>query len=143
MKSVLFFLLLLTSCQLYSQKQLLIIKKGKVRAHFNEGDYMRFVLKKKHRHAEGHIIELYDFHMITSYDTVQFKDILKVNVKKHRAPARWSGGVGGFLFAGGLVYLAVDQLNVAIGINEKSSPAEIYVPLIVSGVGAAMVGIRP
>jgi hypothetical protein len=137
--SVFFICLTIGAC---AQKQLLLFKHGHVIAHFNEGEYLRFVLKKKHRHAEGHIVELNDFSMITSNDTVKFKDILKISIKKHRAPIRWSGGVGGFLFAGGLIYLAIDQLNVAIGINGPSSPAEIYTPLIISGIGAAMLTVR-
>lgn len=129
----------------FAQKQLLIMKKGKVNASFNEGDYIRLVLKKKHRHAEGHIIELYDFHMITSNDTVQFKDVLKVNVKKHRGERAWAGRViGGFLLMGGLVYFGVDQGNVALNINaQNDTPFQWIAPLAVSGVGAAMLFIRP
>jgi hypothetical protein len=129
---------------LFSQKQLVILKNGKVRASFKEGEYLRFVLKKDHRHAEGHIVELNDFSMITSNDTVKFKDILKINIKKHRGPARTSSGIGGILFLGGIVYLAVDQLNVALGINEQNNtPAEWLVPIAAIGVGAAMIFIRP
>jgi hypothetical protein len=131
------------SHSLFSQKQLVILKNGHVQALFKEGEYMRMVLKKNHRHVEGHILELYDFYMITSNDTIKFKDILKIDIKKHRGPAQWNRGVGGLLFAGGLVYLAVDQLNVAIGIHSAGSADEVYVPLIVSAVGAAMVFIRP
>jgi len=127
----------------FAQKQLVVLKNVRVQAAFKEGEYLRMVLKKKHRHAEGHIIELYDFFMITSNDTIQFKDILKINIKKHRGPVRWKNGVGGLLFLGGLLYLTIDQLNVAIGINSSASPEEVYIPLAVSGVGAAMVFIRP
>ena len=110
---------------------------------FKEGEYMHMVLKKKHRHVEGHIIELYDFYMITSNDTIQLKDILKVDIRKHRGAPRWKNGPGGLLFLGGILYLAIDQANVAIGVNSSSSPEEIYVPLAVAGVGAAMIFIRP
>ena len=135
--------LLFLSISAHSQKQLVVLKNGQVQAAFKEGEYLRFVMKKNHRHAEGHIIELYDFYMITSNDTVQFKDILKIDIKKHRGPAGWNKGIGGLLFLGGIIYLAVDQLNVAIGVNSSSSPEEVYVPLAVSAVGAAMVFIRP
>ena len=143
MKLVFVSILFCISTHLFSQKQLIILKNGHVQARFTEGQYLRCVLKKNHRHTEGHIIELYDFYMITSSDTIQFKDILKVNIKKNRGPAKWSSGVGGLLFLGGLIYLSVDQLNVAIGINAASTPAEFYVPLMISGVGAAMIFIRP
>jgi len=120
------------------------MKNGHVRASFQEGEYLRFVLKKGHRHAEGHIVELNDFSMITSNDTVNLRDIHKINIKKHRGPARTSNGIGGFLFLGGIVYLAVDQLNVATGVNaQNETPAEWLVPLAAIGVGAAMIFIRP
>lgn len=136
--------LLCSSNFTFSQKQLVIMKNGHVRAAFKEGEYIRFVLKKDHRHAEGHIVELYDFYMITSNDTVKFKDIHKINIKKHRGPARTSSGIGGLLFLGGIVYLAVDQLNVASGINaQNDTPAEWIVPIAAIGVGAAMIFIRP
>ncbi|HLZ17523.1 MAG TPA: hypothetical protein VKQ08_10810 [Cyclobacteriaceae bacterium] len=128
----------------YSQKQLVILKNGHVRASFKEGEYLRFVLKKGHRHAEGHIVELNDFSMITSNDTVKFKDVLKINIKRHRGPARTGNGVGGFLFLGGIVYLAVDQLNVASGINaQNNTPVQWFAPVAAIGVGAAMIFIRP
>ncbi|HTH57677.1 MAG TPA: hypothetical protein VL728_16640 [Cyclobacteriaceae bacterium] len=144
-KALLIFFVVFFSADVYGQKQLLIMKKGTVRASFSEGEYIRFVLKKKHRHAEGHIVELYDFHMITSNDTVQFKDILKVNIKKHRGERAWASRViGGLLMTGGLVYFGVDQGNVALNINaQNDTPFQWIAPLAVSGVGAAMLFIRP
>ena len=129
---------------LFSQKQLVILKNGHVRAAFKEGEYLRFVLKKGHRHAEGHIVELNDFSMITSNDTVNFKDIYKIDIRKHRGAARVSSGIGGLLFLGGIIYLLVDQLNVASGINaQNDTPAQWIIPIAAIGVGAAMIFIRP
>jgi hypothetical protein len=129
---------------LFSQRQLVILKNGRLRASFKEGEYLRFVLKKGHRHAEGHIVELNSFSMITSNDTVNLKDILKIDIRKHRGPARTSSGIGGLLFLGGIIYVVVDQLNVAAGINaQNDTPAEWLVPFAVIGVGAAMIFIRP
>lgn len=145
LKTLIIFTAIIFSGGAFAQKQLLIIKKGKVRAYFNEGDYIRFVLKKKHRHAEGHIIELYDFHMITSNDTIQFKDIKKVNIKKHRGQSSWTSRViGGFLLAGGLIYFGVDQGNVALNINaQNDTPFQWITPLAISGVGAALLFVHP
>jgi len=51
---VLFLVMLFLSCSfsLVAQKQLVIIKNGRVRAMFKENEYLYFVLKKNHRHAE-------------------------------------------------------------------------------------------
>ena len=141
---ILFISCLSFSNLLFSQKQLILFKNGHVQASFKEGEYIRFVLRKNHRHAEGHIVELSDFSMITSNDTVQFKDILKINIKKHRGPAQWGNGIGGLMFVGGLLYLTIDQLNVLINVNaQDDKPAQWLVPLTISTVGGAMVFIRP
>lgn len=127
----------------FSQKQLVLLKHGNVAARFTEGEYFRCVLKKNHRYTEGHIVELSDFSMITSSDTIKFLDILKIDIHKHR-PFRWNSGVGGLLFLGGLIYIAVDQLNTAIGVHPSGSTGDqLYIPLIISGVGAALIFIRP
>jgi len=127
-----------------SQKQLAILKNGHVVASFKEGEYLRYVLRKGHKHVEGHIIELDNFSMITSYDTVKFKDILKIDIRKHRGGPQWNSGVGGTLFLGGILFLGIGQLNAAIGIHSSSlSDQQLYIPLAISAVGAAMVFIRP
>jgi hypothetical protein len=128
----------------FSQKQLVILRNGVVQASFKEGEYIRFVLRN-HRHAEGHIVELYDFYMITSNDTVQLKDILKMDIRNHRGPRSWTSRVvGGLLLAGGLVYFGVDQGNVALNINsQNTTPVEWVAPLAAAGVGASLLLIRP
>ncbi|GHM99500.1 hypothetical protein WSM22_09900 [Cytophagales bacterium WSM2-2] len=143
MRGIVFFILVFVSLSSFSQKQLVIMKNGKVVARFTEGEYVRFVLRN-HRHAEGHIVELENFSMITSNDTVKFKDILKVNIKKHRAGGRWSRGVGGTFFIGGLFFLAIGQANAAIGVHSSTlTDEQLFVPLGFSAVGAAMVFIQP
>jgi hypothetical protein len=141
--SLLIFGLLAFSEITFSQKQLVLIKRGNVIARFAEGQYFRCVLKKSHRKTEGHIIELSDFSMITSSDTIKFQDILKIDIHKHRA-FRWNSGVGGLLFIGGLGYLGLDRLNSSIGIGSSSlDNSVLYTSLIASGVGAAVIFIRP
>ncbi|MBS1682064.1 MAG: hypothetical protein JST48_10150 [Bacteroidetes bacterium] len=144
MRFIFLFLFLLTSFFLYSQKELIVLKRGHVVAQYAEGEYFKCVLKKKHRHTEGHILELNNFSMITSSDTIAFKDIDRIDIRGHRGPPAWNRGVGGLLFMGGLIYLGIDQLNAAIGVHSASlTPTQLYTPLAISGVGAMMVFIRP
>ena len=145
MKAITIFIvgLFWVSTEGFSQKQLVLLKRGNVIARFAEGQYFRCVLKKNHRYTEGHIVELNDFSMITSSDTIKFQDILKIDIHKHR-PFRWNSGVGGFLFLGGLIYIGIDQLNAAIGVHSSSLTSDqLYPPLIITGVGAALIFIRP
>lgn len=131
------------STNTFAQKELLILKRGQVVASFKEGDYLRIVLKKDHRHSEGHIVELYDYHMITSSDTIQFKDILKINIKKHRGGPEINRGIGGLLFLGGILYIGLDRLNNAIGVTNNSLDNSVLYPsLIATSAGAAMIFIR-
>lgn len=133
----------LISFTTFAQKELLILKRGHVVASFKEGDYLRVVLKKNHRHTEGHIVELYDYHMITSSDTIQFKDILKINIKKHRGSPQINRGIGGLLFLGGILYIGLDRLNNAVGVTNNSLDNSVLYPaLIATSAGAAMIFIR-
>lgn len=126
-----------------AQKQLVLLDRGHVVGRYAEGQYFRCVLKKKHRKTEGHIIELNDFSMITSSDTIQFRDILKVDIHKHR-PFRWNTGVGGLLFLGGILYFSVDRANAAIGVNSSDLPESVWLPSsIMTVAGAALIFIRP
>ncbi len=136
-----FFLISITG---FSQKQLIVIKHGTVVARFAEGQYLRCVLKKKHRHTEGHILELNDFSMIASSDTIQFRDIERIDMRKQRGPVRWNSGVGGLLFVSGILYIGLDRLNSGIGVNTSPLDASVLnTSLIMTSVGAALIFIRP
>ncbi len=127
----------------YCQKQLVLLDRGNVVGRYAEGQYFRCVLKKNHRHVEGHIVELNEFSMITSTDTIKFHDILKVDIHKHR-PFRWSSGVGGLLFLGGIFYFAIDRANAAIGVNSNDIPQYVWLPsALLTSAGAALIFIRP
>ena len=144
LKTLVTVFLFFASISTFGQKQLAVIKNGRVQAAFKEGEYMRMVLKKNHKHVEGHIIELYDFYMITSNDTIQFKDILKVDIRKHRPPISVTRGPQGALFLGGIIFLAVGQINAWIGVHSADlSEAQFYVPASATVLGAAMIFIRP
>jgi len=135
--------LLLFSLVAFSQKQVVLLDRGTVVGRYAEGQYFRCVLKKNHRHVEGHIVELNDFAMITTNDTIKFHDILKVDIHKHR-PFQWSSGVGGLLFLGGILYFTVDRANAAIGVNSNDIPQSVWLPsALLTAAGAALIFIRP
>lgn len=121
-----------------------MLHHGDIVARFGEGQYIRLILKKNHRHTEGHIIELYDFSMITSNDTIQFKDILKVDVHKQRG-AGYTKIVGGALLIGGLGYLALDRLNYSVNNigSQDIDPSVIKASSIAAGAGLVFLMIKP
>ncbi|MBS1981130.1 MAG: hypothetical protein OJF59_000388 [Cytophagales bacterium] len=126
-----------------AQKQLVLFKNGQIKARFAEGQYIRMVLKKRHRYAEGHIIELNDFSMITSNDTIKFKDILKIDIRRQRGKSTVNV-LGNFLFAGGVLYIGLDRANNLIGYNNTQLSNTVWVPsAILAGAGAVMMLIHP
>jgi hypothetical protein len=123
------------------QKQLVFIRHGEVFARYTEGQTIRCVLKNK-KHKEGFIVELEDFRMITSNDTINFLSIAKIDTRaQHGIDVR--KGLGGLLFLGGIVYLSVDQINAALGYGAPGFDRSDWIAVAAAGVGAAMLFIRP
>ncbi|MBS1487454.1 MAG: hypothetical protein JST43_07670 [Bacteroidetes bacterium] len=137
------FLSLSLSPSAVAQKQLVLFKNGNIKARFAEGQYIRMVLKKNHRYAEGHIVELNDFSMITSNDTIQFKDILKIDVSRQRGKS-FVNTLGSFSLGVGLLYIGLDRANNLIGYNNTQLSSSVWVPsAILTGAGAVMMLIHP
>jgi hypothetical protein len=124
-----------------AQKQLIFMRRGQVVARYTEGEEIKCVLKNKKR-TRGFIVELEDFRMITSNDTINFLSIKKLDTRKHN-PIDARKGLGGLLFIGGIVYLSVDQLNGALGYSKPGWDRSDWTALIATGVGAAILFIRP
>jgi len=84
--------------KVFRKNNWLFLKNGHLRASFKEGELSSFCIKEGSSPCEGHIVELNSFSMITSNDTVQFKDIMKIDIRKHRGPARIAMVSGDFFF---------------------------------------------
>jgi hypothetical protein len=124
------------------QKQLVLLKRGKVVGNFPEGKYIYFILKDGTQ-SEGKIIELLEFSIITTNDTVPFNKIKKIKIPKGErkgiAPL-----FGGLLLAGGATYFAIDQINSALGYNPPGIDKQVAVSsAIMVTVGSALCFIRP
>jgi hypothetical protein len=143
-KTILLCLFLLVAGISFSQKQLVLVHRGDIVARFGEGQYIRLVLKKNHRYTEGHIIELYDFSMITSSDTIEFKDILKIDVHKQRG-AGYTKIAGGALVVFGLGYLGLDRLNYSVNNigTQEVDPSVVRTSAIATGAGLVLLMIKP
>lgn len=137
----LFVLLLIANC-LPAQKHLAVLKKNKIIAQYAEGQYIRLKLRNGKR-SEGHILELYPFSMITSDDTIEFKNIKKIDIRKQRKFSATSG-IGGLLFLGGIGYLGLDRLNSAIGKGPPDLDSSVLnTSIILTSLGAALIFIKP
>lgn len=141
MKYALIFLIILP-WSLHAQKQLVLVKRDRVLGRYFEGDYIRLILKNGLR-KEGRIIELAEFSMITSNDTVQFNAIKKVKKPKGQRGGVMTG-IGGFFFVGGIFYIGIDQINSALGYNPPGlDPSVLKTSLILCTTGAILILMRP
>ncbi|MEJ0056454.1 MAG: hypothetical protein WDN75_12865 [Bacteroidota bacterium] len=124
----------------FAQKQLVFIQRGKVVARYTEGDNYKFKLKNGKK-ANGFIVSLEDFSILTSNDdTIKFQSIAKIRgLRRIGALTK----IGRLLFLGGFGYVAIDQLNSALGYGKKGFDDADRNGLIVGGVGAAMLFIKP
>ncbi len=78
--------------------------------------------------------------MITSSDTIAFQSIAKMKGLKQKSVTR---GIGGLFFFAGFGYVAVDQINAALGYGQKGWNQSDWNALILGGVGAAIIFIKP
>lgn len=136
------FLLLLISSVTLAQKQLVLLKNGKPVGRFTEGEYIRFIMKDGSP-REGKIIELLEFSVITTNDTVQFIKIHKVGVPKGQrkgiAPL-----FGGLLLAAGITYVSLDLINSALGYDPAGvDKSVVQASAVMIGVGSLLVFIQP
>lgn len=131
--------LVVLSTSSVAQKQLVFIYRGEVIARFTEGDNFKFRMKSG-RKVQGFIVEMSDYSMVTSNDTLQYLSIGRIRGLRR---ARTNKGISGLLFLGGLGYLGIDNLNKALGYNKGSWDNADWTALTMAGVGAAMIFIKP
>jgi hypothetical protein len=135
-------LMFLLSFAAYGQKQLVLLQRGNPVQHFTEGDYVHFIMKDGSR-REGVIVELFEFSVITSNDTVQFNKVRKVGIPRDERRGL-SKKFGFLLLAGGIVYLGVDLINSAAGYNTAGvDPQVVKASAILITAGSLLYFIRP
>ena len=134
-------LLLLLSFTASAQKQLVLLQRGQPVQRFTEGEYIHFVMKDGSR-KEGVIIELFEFSVITSNDTVPYNKVHKVGIPKDER--RGLSKKFGFLFlVSGIAYLGIDLFNSATGYNTPGvDPQVVRVSATLIVVGSLLFFIR-
>jgi hypothetical protein len=122
-----------------AQKQVIFILHGDVVARYSEGEIFKCKLKNGQKKS-GFIIELNEFSMITSSDTIEFRSIAKI---KGIPQPKWKQRVGGLMMIVGFGYVALDQLNVALGYNPPGFDDADWNAVKLGAVGALVLLIKP
>ena len=126
--------------QVIAQKQLIFLQRETVVARFTEGDNFKFKLKNGQK-KDGFIVELLSYSMITSNeDTIAFLKIGKIKGLRRNG---FTNKLGRILFFGGFGYVAIDQLNGALGYGRKGWDNSDRNGLIAGGIGAMLLFIKP
>ena len=122
-----------------AQKQVVFILHGDVVARFSEGEVFKCRLKNGKKKT-GFIVELSEFSMITSTDTIPFRSIAKI---KGIPQPKWKQRIGGLMMIVGYGYVALDQLNVALGYNPPGFDNADWNGIKIGTVGALILLIKP
>ena len=124
-----------------AQKQLIVLRNGTtVVARYSEGSKFKCVLKNRERKV-GVIMELRDFSMITTHDTIEFQSIAKIDRRGYYR-VNIMRDVAYILICGGLIYFTADQINNSLGYDKHDFDQGDRNALIAAGIGAAMLYIK-
>jgi hypothetical protein len=133
------FVLLLPTTYCYAQEQLVLLYHEKELARFKEGSVITYKLKKSKDYMTSLILEIREFTIITSFDTIPFNKIERVSLKgfPHKG---LTSLFGTFFMAAGAGYFAIDQVNSVIvhGTGYDNDPAVLKPSLILVGGGFIM-----
>jgi hypothetical protein len=104
---IIILLLTVLSTSLYSQKQLVVLRKQKVLLRLYPGD--EIVLKKKgsKRIIRSYVNNIFEDALVTHRDTIPFNKIDRIYFK---TPSRLNV-IGGLMLFGGAAFLVLDQVN--------------------------------
>jgi len=128
--------------EVFAQKQLALVGKGRVVESYSEGTYIRFILKDG-KLMEGRIVELHEFSMVTSGDSVPFNKIRKIEIPRgNRKGMVAKAGV--LLLIGGAAYLGIDQINRALGYIKTGGEEQVFkTSAILMASGGLLTLMRP
>lgn len=123
------------------QKQLVLLQRGNPVQRFTEGEYIHFIMKDGSR-REGVIVELLEFSVITSNDTVQFNKVHKVGIQREERKG-FAKKFGSKILAAGILLFVIDAVNAAINNSSGVDPGVAKVSAALIVVGSILTFVRP
>ena len=127
-------LLLFCSCQIFAQRQLVVIKNDRVVQRIYEGQTFRFQTKKSNQVEKQFLVETDEFKFITNYDTVNIQDLDRISTGRRNT---FFSIVGQFMITAGVGYFVLDELNSVIFQKQsgKPDPQTLNRSVLLAGVG--------
>lgn len=122
-----------------AQKQLLVLKRGKVIHVYRPGETIRLKRKDDENVTRSYVNNIFDYAVVLHQDTIPFQQIERLYINEPSVMNK----VGGMLVVGGGGLLAIDQVNQLIQGNGLNLDHDISaVSLACVGVGLPMMLIR-
>jgi hypothetical protein len=119
-----------------STTQLVLLNRERILARYKPGMVITYKLKHYPEFVTSLIIEIRDFSIVTSFDTIPFEKISRISLKgqPHKGITSLFGSL---FFAAGIAYFAVDQINSVIvhGAGYDNDPSVWQPALIMVGTG--------
>ncbi len=135
-------LVLLYTCTPCSAQQLVLLKREKVVARWEEGELIGYKMKSGEK-GVSRIRELHEFFLFTdSADTIWYHQIAHLRSYQRRSPGL---NLGGALFSGGLMVLGVDLINNAFFVPGGARFSIPLAPVMAmsTAVGGAILFLKP
>ena len=134
--SLMIMLALALTAHAQREKQLVLLRHETVMQRYKPGSVIIYKLKHTQGYMTSLILDIQEFSIITSFDTIAFNEIERVSLKGSHHPTL-TGLFGSFFMLGGIGYFAVDQLNSAVvhGNGYDNDPAVWKPALILVGGG--------
>ena len=122
------FIVLLPFTQALSQRQLILMSGDKLLFRFKEGSKFHSRLTGQKQEHWGFLVEINEFSVITSQDTIQLKKIRKVLL-----PGKpFVHKMGKTLLTVGAGLFVMDQINNSVILKNKPSlEAKIWIPSVI------------
>ncbi len=122
------FVVLLPFTQALSQRQLILLSGDKVVFRFKEGNNFHSRLAGQKQEYWGFLVEINEFSVITSQDTIQLKEIRKVLLPGKTFVHK----MGKTLVTVGVGLFVMDQFNNSVILKNKPSlEAKIWMPSVI------------
>ncbi|MCU0420582.1 MAG: hypothetical protein MUC38_13095 [Cyclobacteriaceae bacterium] len=139
MRTALFLALVLMSQLAIAQKQLLLLKRGKVIHVFRPGETIRLKRTDDENITRSYVNNIFEYAVVLHQDTIPFQKIERLYVPEPSVMNK----LGGMLVVGGGGLFAIDQVNQLIQGNGLSLDQDIStISLACVGAGLPMMLIR-
>ncbi|MEQ8302491.1 MAG: hypothetical protein RIB47_03795 [Cyclobacteriaceae bacterium] len=119
---LLIFFLVLPASQAGAQNRVLLFKKDRIIASFEEGEYIRFTKKQEEGYRRGLITGIYPNYFLMDTDTTFVYDIAKIDLRGKTITGFKTSSLGRGLLIAGVSLFLIDIFNKTVVMGKTYEP---------------------